>query len=141
MKKVLWVILFVLFGMGPVKAQLGAPTTHVKDTFFIEACVYNGEELSPADYPATYIVEDALNIYIAGFKYVKGRLVRSRVHDYESSWGGYITYYQYNALCNGKREDILKVIAHEDCKTDYDRKYSIGDYEFFVTYKSHSGNQ
>ena len=46
-------------------AQLGLPTTTVKDTMVISKVYYNGTELNRADWPDTVVVEDALNVYVA----------------------------------------------------------------------------
>ena len=74
MKKIL-LISVVVFGIGlTAHAQLGEPTTNVKDTFHISSVFYNGTALGRADWPDTIIVEDALNVYIAKYIYVKGKL-------------------------------------------------------------------
>ena len=70
MKKIL-LISVVVFGVGlTAYAQLGKPTTNVKDTFYISSVFYNGTALNKADWPDTIIVEDALNVYIAKYVYV-----------------------------------------------------------------------
>lgn len=91
MKKIL-LISVVVFGVGlTAYAQLGKPTTNVKDTFYISSVFYNGTALNKADWPGTIIVEDALNVYIAKYVYVKGKL--------KDTWVG---ENRYEATCNGK---------------------------------------
>lgn len=112
MKKIL-LISVVVFGIGlTAHAQLGEPTTNVKDTFHISSVFYNGTALGRADWPDTIIVEDALNVYIAKYIYVKGKLKYTWVD-------GNI----YEATCNGKT--IPMTIKQQE-------KYTIGDYEFIV---------
>ena len=112
MKKIL-LISVVIFGIGlTAHAQLGEPTTNVKDTFHISSVFYNGTALGRADWPDTIIVEDALNVYIAKYIYVKGKLKYTWVD-------GNI----YEATCNGKT--IPMTIKQQE-------KYTIGDYEFIV---------
>lgn len=112
MKKIL-LISVVVFGIGlTAHAQLGEPTTNVKDTFRISNVFYNGTALNKADWPDTIIVEDALNVYIAKYIYVKGKLKRTWVD--ENS---------YESTCNGKT--IPMTIKRQE-------KYTIGDYEFIV---------
>lgn len=106
-----------LFGMICVyamsaNAQLGKPTTSVKDTFYISEVYYNGTKLNRADWPDTMIVEDALNVYIAKYIYVKGKL--------KKKWGG---ENYYDATCKGKTSSIT---------IERNRKYTIDDYVFFV---------
>ena len=112
MKKIL-LISVVVFGVGlTAYAQLGKPTTNVKDTFYISSVFYNGTALNKADWPDTIIVEDALNVYIAKYVYVKGKLKYTWVD-------GNI----YESTCNGKT--IPMTIKQQE-------KYPIGDYEFMV---------
>ena len=112
MKKIL-LICVVVFGIGlTAHAQLGEPTTNVKDTFHIISVYYNGKALGRADWPDTIIVEDALNVYIAKYVYVKGKL--------KETWVG---ENRYEATCNGKT--IPMTIKWQE-------KYTIGDYEFIV---------
>lgn len=112
MKKIL-LISVVVFGVGlTAYAQLGKPTTNVKDTFYISSVFYNGTALNKADWPDTIIVEDALNVYIANYVYVKGKL--------KDTWVG---ENRYEATCNGKT--ISLTIKRQE-------KYAIGDYEFIV---------
>lgn len=112
MKKIL-LISVVVFGIGmTAHAQLGKPTTNVKDTFYISSVFYNGKALGRADWPDTIIVEDALNVYIAKYVYVKGKL--------KDTW---VDGNSYESTCNGKT--IPLTIKRQE-------KYTIGDYEFVV---------
>lgn len=112
MKKIL-LISVVVFGIGlTAHAQLGEPTTNEKDTFHISSVFYNGTALGKADWPDTIIVEDALNVYIAKYVYVKGKL--------KYTW---VDGNVYEATCNGKT--IPMRIKRQE-------KYTIGDYEFIV---------
>lgn len=118
MKKIL-LISVVVFGIGlTAHAQLGEPTTHVKDTFHISSVFYNGTALGKADWPDTIIVEDALSVYIAQFVYVKGKL-KYTLGDENI----------YEAICNGKT--IPMTIKRQE-------KYTIGDYEFIVEKEEHN---
>ena len=103
------------------KAQLGLPTTSVKDTFQITEIVYNGAKLNREDWPATIIVEDALNIYISKYVYVKGKghLVTQIHNDYE-----------YSATCNGENTKIY-VKRPKTYPHSYGT-YVIGDYNITV---------
>ena len=99
-------------------AQLGLPTTTVKDTFDISRAYYNGAELNRADWPDTVIVEDALNVYIANYIYVKGKLKethRSGRH--------------YDATCNGK---TAQIVIKRSVGVLGEFNYSIGEYLFVV---------
>ena len=103
----------VVFGIGlTAHAQLGEPTTNVKDTFHISSVFYNGTALGRDDWPDTIIVEDALNVYIAKYVYVKGKL--------KNTW---VDENSYESTCNGKT--IPMTIKRQE-------KYTIGDYEFIV---------
>lgn len=97
--------------------------------------MYNGTELDYNDWPAKYLVEDAVNIYIAGFTYKKGKPTYSDLYSYNPSWEGHIDYYSYDAICNGKKERISTVKPREDCKSEIYAKYVIGDYEFYLITK------
>ncbi len=98
-------------------AQLGKPTTSVKDTFYISKVFYNGTELNRADWPDTTIIEDALNVYVAKYVYIKGKL--------KSNYGDKLIY---DALCNGKTCTLT-------IKNYYGREYTIDDYRFVVGQK------
>ena len=93
-------------------AQLGKPTTSVKDTFYISEVYYNGTKLNRADWPDTIIVEDALKIYVAKYVYVKGKL--------KKKLGG---ENYYDATCNGKTSTLT-------INSNY--QYTIDDYIFIV---------
>lgn len=99
-------------------AQLGLPTTTVKDTFDISRAYYNGTELNRADWPDTMIVEDALNVYIANYVYVKGKLK-------ETHRGGR----HYDATCNGK---TVRLVVKQSISGLGELSYSIGEYLFMV---------
>ena len=104
-------------------AQLGKPTTNVKDTFCVKAVYYNGMALNRPDWPDTIIVEDALKIYVANYVYVKGKAKKKL---------GYFTY--YDATCNGKVYEIG--VTRDQAMTDeWEIKYSIGEYVFVTTRK------
>ena len=99
-------------------AQLGLPTTTVKDTLDISKVYYNGTELNRADWPDTVIVEDALNVYIANYVYAKGKLKethRSGRH--------------YDATCNGK---TVRLVVKRSVSELGELSYSIGEYVFWV---------
>ena len=99
-------------------AQLGIPTTKVKDTMDISRVYYNGAELNRADWPDTAIVEDALNVYIANYVYVKGKLKdmhRSGRH--------------YDATCNGK---TVPLVVKRSVGVFGELNYTIGEYRFVV---------
>lgn len=134
MKRPLLILLFFVFTLS-VSAQLKPPTTTSKDTLYIVFASYNETTLSSSDWPATFLVEDAINIYIAGHTYRKGTPVDVDRYLYESSWGGHVDVAKYMAVCNGKRQEIFTVKLHDDCEsasTIYG-KYLIGDYAFYLT--------
>lgn len=113
--------------------QLGAPRTTVKDTLYIMSVSYNGTLLDQQDWPASYIVEDPVYIYIANYKYKKNKPTFKETKYYSSSWGGHIDIIAYgDAICNGIKQSILIAHPYEDCSLNYVNKYVIGDYEFFV---------
>lgn len=117
-------------------AQLGAPKTTARDTLYIVGAFYNSTELDYADWPAKYIVEDAINIYIAGFTYRKGKPVYQDLYTYDISWNGHIDYYVYEAICNGKKQKIAIVKPREDCEeNEIYAKYIIEDYDFYLVTK------
>lgn len=114
-------------------AQLGVPKTTVKDTLLILCVSYNETILEKEDWPDSYIVEDPINIYVAGFVYKKNKATQTETKHYSSSWEGHIDFVEYgNARCNGKKQRILIVRPHNDCKINFATKYVIGDYEFLV---------
>lgn len=114
-------------------AQLGTPKITAKDTFYIVSVYYNGTELNREDWPDNHLVEDAVNIYIAGYTYRKGQRTYSKLDDYVSSWGGHIDYIAYSdAICNGKKQRIATVKPRKDCNSKYYAKYVIEDYDFYL---------
>lgn len=114
-------------------AQLAIPVNSQKDTFFIQRVLYNGTELNVADWPSPFIVEDAVNIYVAQFTYEKGRMVYSASDGYGDCNGHtpHLVRYDYRARCNGTMHNV-SVVKSEDGKYDCSRKYTIGDYVFDV---------
>ncbi len=106
----------MLFALGmTANAQLGKPTTTVKDTFYIKHAYYNGKQLNRADWPDTMIVEDALKVFVAKSIYTKG--------DLKFTFSGR----KYEASCNGKNEEIFF--------GDEDEYVEIGDYRFYINKK------
>lgn len=106
-KKLFLTMLILVAGLSAF-AQLGTPKTTVKDTFYIYSVLYNGTQLSIEDWPDTRLVEDAVNIYIAGYTYRKGKITYSEIDEYEDSWGGHIDYFKYDdAMCNGTKQKII----------------------------------
>ena len=99
-------------------AQLGLPTTTVKDTFDISRAYYNGAELNRADWPDTVIVEDALNVYIASYVYKKGKLKETHKSGRH-----------YDATCNGK---TVPIVVKRSVGVFGELSYSIGEYLFVV---------
>lgn len=114
----------LLFGMllfavtVSANAQLGLPTTTVKDTLDISKVYYNGMELNRADWPDTIVVEDALNVYIANFVYVKGKLKETHRRGRH-----------YDATCNGK---TVRLVVRRSVSELGELSYTIGDYVFWV---------
>ena len=116
-KSLLFGIMLFVVAMS-ANAQLGLPTTTVKDTLDISKVYYNGTELNRADWPDTVIVEDALNVYIANYVYAKGKLKethRSGRH--------------YDATCNGK---TVRLVVKRSVSELGELSYSIGEYVFWV---------
>ena len=117
-------------------AQLGAPKTSAKDTLYIVGVIYNGTQLDYADWPAKYLVEDAVNIYIADFTYKKGKPIYQDLYSYDISWNGHIDFYIYDAICNGKKQKVSIVKPREDCENnEFYAKYNIEDYDFYLVTK------
>ena len=110
-------VMFCVFALS-ANAQLGKPTTKVKDTMDISRVYYNGAELDKADWPDTMIVEDALNVYIANYVYVKGKLK-------ETHRGGR----HYDATCNGK---TVRLVVKRSVGVFGELNYTIGEYRFVV---------
>ncbi len=96
MKKILLTLVLFCTLTITANAQLGTPTTNVRDTFKITNVYYNGTELHKTDWPDTIIMEDALKVYIAKYVYVKGKLI-----------GSFLNEYNYNATCNGKNSELV----------------------------------
>lgn len=129
-------------------AQLGAPTTKVKDTFDIVSVTYNGTHLNRADWPATIIVMDANNFYIAKHVYKirpesalskmekreKKDVWISGLQPYNSDGTNYsISRTLYFTTCNRKKVKILTEYWY-----DGDIFFYIGeDYEFKVKRRTH----
>ena len=123
MKKAFLLGAMVCVFIMTANAQLGKPTTNVKDTFYVKDVYYNGMTLNRPDWPDTIIVEDALKIYVAKYVYVKGKAKKKL---------GYFTY--YDATCNGKVYEIG--VTRDHAMTDeWDIKFSIGEYVFVTTRK------
>ena len=109
--------MFCMFAFS-ANAQLGIPTTKVKDTLDISRVYYNGAELNRADWPDTVIVEDALNVYIANYVYAKGKMKethRSGRH--------------YDATCNGK---TVALVVRRSVGVFGELNFTIGEYRFVV---------
>lgn len=119
-KSLLFCAVMCVFVMS-ANAQLGKPTTIVKDTFYISEVYYNGTKLNRADWPDTMIVEDALKVYVSKYVYVKGKL--------KKKLGG---ENYYDANCNGKTSTIA-------INSDY--RYTIDDYVFIVKRNDKSHTQ
>lgn len=132
MNRMMLLIAMVVCAMG-TNAQLGAPINSHKDTFYIQRVIYNGTELNTSDWPSSFIVEDAVNIYVAQFTYEKGRLVHSldNGYDYCNGQSAHLVKYYYRARCNGSNHDVY-IEKSEDGNADCHRKYTIGDYVFDV---------
>ncbi len=118
MKKLLLFGLMLFVVAMCANAQLGLPTTTVKDTMDVIKVYYNGTVLNRADWPDTVVVEDALSVYVANYVYEKGSLketLRNGRH--------------YDATCNGKT--VRLVVRRSVSKLD-ELSYSIGEYVFWV---------
>lgn len=111
MKKILLTLVLFCTLTVTANAQLGTPSTNVRDTFKITNVYYNGTELHKTDWPDTVIMEDALKVYIANYVYVKGKLIKNILNEYK-----------YTATCNGKKSEL--VIK----KYPGGREYIIDDY-------------
>lgn len=131
MKKVFFTLLLSLVCLM-AHAQLKAPKITVKDTLVIMSTLYNNTELAYEDWPATQIIEDAVNIYIAEYTYKKGTTLFAKVDEYLSSWEGHVDAYFYRAVCNGQKSSITKLVTRKDCEDYPLRKYVIDDYSFYV---------
>ena len=118
MKKLLLFGIMMLAVAMSASAQLGLPTTTVKDTFDIVKAYYNGTELNRADWPDTIIVEDALDVYIANYVYKKGRLKETHKSGRH-----------YDATCNGK---VARLVVKRSVGVLGELNYSIGEYPFVV---------
>ena len=118
MKKLLLFGIMMFAIAMSASAQLGLPTTTVKDTFDIVKAYYNGAELNRADWPDTLIVEDALDVYIANYVYKKGRLKETHKSGRH-----------YDATCNGK---VVPIVVKRSVGMLGELSYSIGEYLFVV---------
>lgn len=134
MKKIV-LLVAIFFATNLCSAQLGAPNISVRDTLYIVSTYYNGAALNIEDWPSMIIVDDAVNITIANYTYKKGKPVYQDLYSYTSSWDGHIDFFKYDAVCNGKHENISIVRPREDCNSK-SVKYIIGDYEFYVLRKA-----
>ncbi len=116
MKKIMLLCAAIIaFGMAAY-AQLGKPTTTVKDTFYINHTYYSGMKLNRADWPDTMIVEDALKVYVAKSTYTKEEL--------KFTFSGR----KYETLCNGKKYEIFF--------GDDNEYVEIGGYRFYIERKN-----
>lgn len=123
MKKTMIICALLLVISMTANAQLGSPTTTVKDTFQITEIVYNGAKLNKADWPATFIAEDALNIYISKYVYVKGKGHLVTIIDKD---------YEYVATCNGENTKIYVKRPKSYGSYTTSGTYIIGDYNITV---------
>ena len=133
MKKLLSVIVFALAPLM-MSAQLKAPTETAVDTLVIMSCYYQDTQIpSSVDWPCKFFTESVSKICIAGNTYLKNAPTYKNLDEYAISWEGHINYYAYdNAIVNGNRAKIYKVLTRSDCKDYPTRKYGIDDYCFFV---------
>ena len=118
MKKLLLFGIMMFAIAMSANAQLGLPTTTVKDTFDISRVYYNGVELNRADWPDTMIVEDALNVYVANYVYVKEKMKDTPMRGRH-----------YDATCNGK---TVRLVVKQSISGLGELSYSIGEYVFWV---------
>lgn len=129
----LTLLLFFAFASNLTYAQLGEPKITVKDTLMILSVSYNETIMEMADWPASFIVEDPVYIYVAGYKYKKNKPTYKEINMYNSSWKGHIDCVLYaDAKCNGQKQQITIIRPYEDCEINYISKYVIGDYDFIV---------
>lgn len=126
MKKWILVSAMVCLFVFSAHAQLGLPTTKVKDTMDISKVYYNGTELDRADWPDTVLVEDALNVYIANYVYTKGK--QKEAHK---------SGRHYDATCNGK---TVRLVVKRSVSGLGKLSYSIGDYVFWVRERKKPNN-
>lgn len=125
MKKLLIAALCCLCLSNVALAQLGAPKITVRDTLFFLSCSYNGGALNKADWPAKFLVEDAVEISIAKYKYVKGAPLKDcpiPVCDNEETTC-------FKATCNGKTENIY-IVRPTGKNRSRSTFYTIGAYKF-----------
>lgn len=128
-------------------AQLGAPTTKVKDTFDIVSVTYNGTGLNRADWPATIIVMDANNFYIAKHVYKrrpqsqltekeKAEINRMRILSlpYDPTDMNPNSYAIYFTICNKQKVTITETYYGSSGRTFF--KFG-EDYEFEVKPRTH----
>lgn len=128
-------ILFALSLLFPLMsfAQLKAPSSSKADTLIVVTCSYNGTTVEMDDWPARYFTETPQAITIAGQRYIKNKQTDSQIHDYISSWKGYVNYYSWsNATVNGKRANLYRVDPTEGCESYPASKYGIDDYSIYA---------
>ena len=143
MKKLFLLTTLMCIMAFSANAQLGAPTTKVKDTFDIVSVTYNGTRLNRADWPATIIVMDANNFYIAKHVYKiksqsqltekeKAETIRRRA--WSITRDSDISYAIFFTICNKKKVTIEKTIWESSDRIFFD----IGeDYKFEVKRRTH----
>lgn len=133
MKKIVLCLVALTVCSVSVKAQLGAPVNSQKDTFYIQSALYNSTELNRSDWPSLYVVEDATSIYVAGYEYVKGKVIYSSFShtcDDERCYND-VYEFDYYATCNGKKSPV-KIFKHKNDDGACVRRYVIDGYEFYV---------
>lgn len=114
-------------------AQLGAPVNSQKDTFYIQSALYNSTELNSADWPSQYIVEDATSIYVAGYEYVKNKMIYTTFSSSckEKYCHEDVYEFDYDANCNGKKS-VVKIFKHKNDDGTCIRRYVIDGYEVYA---------
>lgn len=128
----LFIITVLLLLTNNTKAQLVAPKNSTRDTFYITRVSYNGTELHKKDWPAQYIVEDAVNIYIAEFVYTKGKITKDYFAEICDVCYEELQLYVYSAICNGTKQKV-EIIKHPNDSKKCKIKYNIGDYSIDVS--------
>ena len=131
MRRVLLALLLTAATAFSAFAQLGPPKITVRDTMAIVRCEYNNSALNPADWPSKVLVEDAICVEVAGYSYTKGPAVKVDEHAIEYSWSCFVSYYKFNAKCNGKTETLTITRPHSDCSKQ-ETRYEIGRYTFYA---------
>ena len=147
MKKMFLLTTLMCIMAFSANAQLGAPTTKVKDTFDIVSVTYNGTRLNRADWPATIIVMDANNFYIAKHVYKikpqshltekeKAETIRRRAWSIpeDPTEKDPISYAIYYTICNKKKVTIKSTHFSSSGRI----RFEIGeDYSFVVERRTH----